>query len=59
MVLFSVYDEDDSFDVVVEESIVSEGKGLLIKRRNDVDYIVGLFSLQKLSDLEFIEKMIS
>ena len=58
MILFCVYDEDDSFDVVIEESIIFEDKGLLIKRRNEVDYIVGLFSLQQLSDINFIEKMI-
>jgi len=58
MNLFTIYSEDDCFDIVVEESLQDENKVVLIKRKDDVDIVIGKIDKNKINDIEYIEQKV-
>lgn len=58
MNLFTIYSEDDCFDIVVEESLQDKNKVILIKRKDDIDTIVGKIDKNKINDIQYIKQKI-
>lgn len=56
MILFTVYSEDDCFDVVVEKSLEDKNKVILIKRKDDIDTVVGKIDKEQLNNIQYIKQ---
>lgn len=56
MILFTVYSEDDCFDAVVEKSLEDENKVVLIKRKDDVDTVIGKINRKQLNNIQYIKQ---
>ena len=58
MNLFTVYSKDDCFDIIAEESLQDENKVVLIKRKDDVDTVIGKIDKNKINDIEYIKQKV-
>jgi len=56
MILFTVYSEDDCFDVVVEKSLEDKNKVILIKRKDDIDTVIGKIDKKQLNNIQYIKQ---
>lgn len=56
MILFTVYSEDDCFDVVAEKSLEDKNKVILIKRKDDIDTVIGKIDKKQLNNIQYIKQ---
>jgi len=56
MILFTVYSEDDCFDVVIEKDLEDKNKVILIKRKDNIDTVVGKIDKKQLNNIQYIKQ---